>query len=348
MKTLKLFGGVLTTVLLSVNLASCSSEEEILPEVPQSAEKYVTVGLGCGGEILNISDSPLSRATGDDLYGIQVYSLEETDTEDGTAYSESYYAYGFFTSLDDVTIKLLEEQKYRFKVSVVIDAFKNGDTDWFGVPYYNYCNNIGEFIYSASDYLHLSLRERRSKIMHDRFYGELDEYTPAENGNVTIDTKRVVYGAKYIAENLTEGSLTIQVTNTNEEELYTVTLTPSAPQDENIYTFEYIYYAWKGNYISTGTYDDTTGKLIYEYTNYTSDGNLTINWTKADGSVTPLGTYTVTFKRNVMTTIRIKAEELTTSNGIVITKEEVAMSDDDNEYYITGGQVIEVPVTSGN
>ena len=80
--------------------------------------------------------------------------------------------------------------------------------------------------------------------------------------------------------------------------------------------------------------------------NYSATKKLTVSWTKADGSVVPLGTFSVTFERNVKTTVKIKAEEAGSSNGITVVKENVPMVDDDKEYQISGGTVTEVPVNN--
>ena len=52
----------------------------------------------------------------------------------------------------------------------------------------------------------------------------------------------------------------------------------------------------------------------------------------------------LTFKRNVKTTIRFKVEEVGVKSGIILTREDVPMMDDDKEYLIEGGKVTEVPV----
>ena len=61
-----------------------------------------------------------------------------------------------------------------------------------------------------------------------------------------------------------------------------------------------------------------------------------------------MGTYEVTFERNVKTTIRINAEDSGIDGGIIVNKDSSIIIDDDNIYYISGGTVTEVPVTSGN
>ena len=79
---------------------------------------------------------------------------------------------------------------------------------------------------------------------------------------------------------------------------------------------------------------------------YRSSKIITISWAKDDGSETPIGSYEITFKRNIKTTIRIKLGESGLQNGIVITRGDTPMSGDDNEYVIEGGEIIEVPVTT--
>lgn len=329
MRTFRQIGMVLAAVLMCVNFASCSNEEELVTDNPQEG-KYITVGLGCKGEFLDFADSPLGRSTDDELYGIQVYTLtENSNYTDG--YEQTYYAYGMFTSLDNVKIKLLDNQLYRFEVSIVIDPLKNGGSyyDWFNQP-------STEFTYSTTEHIYVDDISHRK---HDRFYGKLDKYTPEENGSVDIYTKRVSYGAKYIAQELTEGTLSVDVIPEGTYGYdYTVELTSEAPINDDIYTFTSIQSAWKGIW----------DKETEEYKNYYKNKKLSINWTKADGTVLPLGTYTVTFKRNVKTTIKIKAENLNTESGIKVYKEEVSMIDDENIYEINGGTITEVPVTNGN
>ena len=322
----------LLTVLMCVNFVSCSNEE-VLPDEP-TQDKYITVGLDCVGEYLDITDSPLSRAVGNDAYYIQVYSVDDED-------STTPYAYGNFeTSLNGVTIKLLQGKKYNFKVAISIGGS------------YEYGYYDTKFTYSSKEgdnWLNYESRRIPISIEHEGYYGELDEFIPEEGANVEIETKRVSYAANFIAENLDEGTLDIKVigfTGHTNGRLYSVNLTPEVTASDKIYSFYDAYYTWEGIYEKIGT-DPETGKGIYEYKDYSCVYTLDINWTKADGDVIPLGTYNVRFKRNVRTTIRINVENLpTVSNGIIVTKEETSITDDENEYEISGGEIVEVPVNS--
>ena len=324
MKTLRMIGMALFAVLMCVNFASCSNEE-VTPDDPNQ-EKYITVGLDCVGEYLDIKDSPLSRAAGDDKYIIQVYSVDESGKQ--TPYANGRFA----KSLDEVIVKLLHGGKYKFKVAIVVEGV-NG----------SYGESIGtDFIYSDADTYFYDYNPTK-----EVFYGELDNYTAIEGDDVEISTKRVSYAAKFIAEGLDEGTIEIIVSNmkiTNKKR-YSVSLTPEFPESDKIYSFFNTYDAWKGIYNRTGE-DPETGSPIYEYLNYSSVKTLNINWNKTEDDIIPLGNYDVTFKRNVRTTIRIKVENPSYSNGITITREDVAISDDENEYNIEGGKITEIPVNS--
>ena len=320
MRTLRFLGTALIATLMCV---ACSNEE-IAPE--EQDAKYVTVDLGVTGEYLKVSESPLGTRTSTttDTYGIRVSAV--------SGESVQLYASGLFTSLENVKIKLLDGQKYKFEVAIYVDDKVTLDQN--GIYNSNYysenrsCPITNDFIY-GSGYVG-DINEHGFK--HDSYYGVLDNYTPTENGMVEIATKRVVYGAHFIAEGLTEGNLNIIV---GKDFGYLVNLTPTNLEDNNIYTFLNYQQAWFGTY-------KTADELVEYYTTTP----LTIRWTKDDGSVTPLGTFNVTFKRNIKTTIVIKVEDPSQQNGIVVTKEETRMTDDENKYVIEGGTITEVPVTS--
>ena len=320
----------ITMALMAMFMASCSNEEIATPE--QEAE-YVTVNLGVTGEYLDLSDSPLATrtTTTTDTYYVSVYTV------DGE--TQLAYAGGLFTSLQNVNIKLLKGKKYKFKVGIYInDQLSlggpdiNNNTDFYSPNWSNYVNN--EFSYGYIGYG----SPNACGYEHDFFYGELTDYSPIENGIVEIATKRTPYGAHYIAEGLTEGSLAISVRH-SEGCSYQVTLTNSNSEHDGFYCFCLPEFAWQG------ILDAANGI----FANYYETQTLTLNWTKDDGFVVPLGQYSVTFKRNVKTTIRIKVKDKSDiSNGIVITREEAPMTNDDKEYVIEveDGTITEVPVTT--
>ena len=326
----------LMAVLMCVNFVACSNNEEPIPEEPQK-NKLITVGLKCTGEFLDITNSPFSRAEGGDEYHIQVFSLEEKTADYGdesyTYMVETPYAYGIFESLNNATIKLLDGHKYKFQIAIAV-----GQSRDMAGEYYNTTN----FTYSSTR--DTNPESTAIHASHEGFYGELDQYVPVEGGSVNIETKRVSYGVEFIAEGLEEGTLDITVAEGFSSEYYVI-LTPDVSQYTGIHSFDDTYNAWLEE-VQTGVDED--GDPIYGRENYTNEAEITINWTKSDDNVTPLGTHKVTFERNVKTTIRIKVEEVSVSNGVTIIREDTPLSDDDNEYVIEGGSVVEVPVGGTN
>ena len=319
MKTFRFLGIAIAALFMSVNFTSCNNEG-ITPE--DQEEKYIEVDLACTGEILDITNSPLTKPVGDsnaDVYHIKVYSLQPKPGE--PTYMESVqYAVGHFkTSLDGVKIRLLEGKQYKFEVTIVID--EDLYVDQYSSREFTYSTNNDPSFWTP--------------VTKEGYYGVLDSYSPVEGGSVIINTIRVSYGARFEAENLNEGTLNVKVSSSSYGgELYSVSLTKENPVNEHIYSFSSCFDVW---------YSYREGTVNFSRQKY-----LSINWTKADGSVVPLGNFNVTFERNVKTTIRIKAEEAGSSNGITVIKETNPIVDGDKEYVISGGTVTEVPVNSGN
>ena len=322
--------------VLGLAISACNKEESVVPAPEQPEAEYVTVSLGLAGEYIELSESPMpTRAGADttDWIAIKVMALSEKN-------EESNYAYGIFNSLENVSIKLLAGQRYKFAASILVD----GHAAWSGDSGHS-CVGFGEesltdeFIYTPNNRMWNfnsigTYSNNAQELFHDRFYGELDEYSPQQAGNVRIEVKRVAYGAHYIAEGLTEGSINVIVTDSWAH--FPLSISAENPELKGVFSFQNCYGAWRGRYdYEKDCYVD----------DYSETKSLAISWTKADGSVVPLGSYSVTFKRNVMTTIRIKVEEAATPNGIVVVRKDDALSADQNEYVISGGQVLEVPVT---
>jgi hypothetical protein len=320
----------ITMALIAMFMASCSNEEIATPE---QEPEYVTVNLGVTGEYLDLSDSPLATrtTTTTDTYGINVYTVTGSGTE--------RYACGLFTSLENVNIKLLKNQKYKFQVGIYVSdevTLGTGGGTWDGKYFSaNRRATIDDSFKYGDYFLENEGVTFRGGQEYDYFYGELTDYTPADNGSVEIGTKRTVYGAHLIAEGLSEGSLNITARSSiGSNGGFYVNLTEAVPEYNGIYCFGDVRSAWFG---SAGPVQPV---------NYYTTKQLTISWTKDDGSETPLGTFDVTFKRNVKTKIRIKVTDTGVQNGIVITREETPMTDDDKEYVIEGGEITEVPVTT--
>lgn len=287
-------------------LFSCggAGEDELNPEEPDvnGEPKEYIVSLGMTGEI-EVSESPLlGRASSDDLYGIQVYSKTKT-----TDYS--VYAYGLFNDKSKIKIKLLDGYQYHFVVSMVVDGVNKVShlNDSYKLPFLGgkLCN---EFIYSNEEFI-TGISSGTSSLPPsgieyglpnlDRYYGEVTDYKPIENGEISVDMKRVVFGAKFIAEGLTNGKLKIKLLGS--PELYIEHGVNT--EVEEIFTL--------GNHQSIQWTSDT----------YTEVCTLSVSWEKADGAIVPLVNQDITFKRKTLTTITIKVKDSSVNNGVEINQE---------------------------
>lgn len=314
MKTFRLIGMAVMAVLMCVNFTSCSSDDsDIEPSVPQKPKEYM-VSLGFTGEI-TISEGPLSRVSGNDLYGIQVYSCPDSSTD------YANYAYGLFDDVSSATIKLLKGYKYKFIATMVVDGKnkikKSYDGKYFQpFGYVTQPSITNSFIYTTKEslieafgitdgYSYLSSDKEYSRPNTDRFYGEQSDYVPTENGNISINMLRTVYGLKVIANNLTEGTLNISMDGAPQMNV----IYPNS-EIEDIFTFCYVSKAY-----SSDGYSETVA------TSFT--------WTRNDGVAIPLGTHDITFKRNKQTIVTVEIGDASVDNDLNLSLESDGMTEGD-------------------
>ena len=279
--------------------------------------REILVSVKCGGEILDVSVSDLTKSSDSDIYGIQVYSWPEN----GNYGENKPYAYGLFSSLENLTIKLLEGYKYRFVATVVIDGKDriSHDAGGYSYPFYftpgGSSNLLSSFVYSSDKYLS-GLRDGLSICTYggtvssfshpnvDRYYGELREYTPVENGTISIDLKRTAFGIKVVATDLTEGSLSVKIYDAPE-----ILVTYPDTENEEILTFKDVYSAWDKD-------------------EYKESIQVSFSWIKADGVVVPIKTDSFDFYRNKKTNITIKiGTNSSIDNGITVNKEDTPIGE---------------------
>lgn len=330
MKTFRLIGMALLAIVLCANFTGCSKNDAI----PESEEvKEYIVSLGVGGEI-SITESPLSRADmNKDLHGIQVYSCP--NTKNSTTYTP--YAYGLFDDVTSLKIKLLDGYKYKFIVTTVING--KDRINWignnkYGNPFSCYGKSDGSdveimntFKYTSTEYFYgLGRGNSWSDIENtfverpnlDRFYGEYLDYIPKENDSLIISMKRASFGVKFVADNFTEGILTISM-----EDAPKITIAYPSESFYDVFSFYYT-------------------ESAYQTDNYSETVLTSISWEKNDGVSIPLGNYNITFKRNKLTTINIKIVEKIINNGIGIQLDE-ELEDGDN-ITIENGEVIDTTI----
>lgn len=317
MKTFRLIEMAIMAILISVNFTACSNEDSV-PETP----KECIVSLSFKGDIINTVESPLTRAESNDLYYIWAGIIKE----DG---GYVLYAHGLFDDVSAMKIKLTSKQKYRIGAIIV----KNGKekiyhtNQTYSAPFN--CDLNNEFIYddnSRLDDLIFTLSDGENYgIPNIDYYISMNnkDYTAVENGNVSIYMLRHSFGAKFIADNLTEGSLKIALSyDSRYSEQYK---SPTISIDYPNTTVEDIFF------LNPGTLTDGESELC-------ADLKVSLVWVKGDGTETELGTPVITFKQNKLTTITVRVDK-STENGISFGYYDSEEMGDGGSYIVDGNDV---------
>lgn len=317
---------VSTVCLLS---AACSQQDN---EIVNNEEPDVyTVRLGWKGEILNITEEPLTRTTTDNLYGIQVYAMPYSGNG-----IWANYAYGLFDNPDNISIDLVKGFKYKFVATMVVGG-KYKLLFWDDLRYdlpFSTRGNLtflsNQFTYSSTNYFDYLgwgsswLPNAETNYYHpntDRYYGELTDYVPNANAeeNAQIFMKRTSFGAKFIAQGRLAISGTLEILMESAPKMEK-DLSESDKSISDIFTFESV-------------------KRAFDYSEdgYTETIEVTFNWKQFGGTVIPLGAYPITYKRNKTTVVTINMENISDMNdteslGLVITEEgEMEVDSDYNQ-----------------
>lgn len=341
-------------VLYYVMLFLLSSLGASCTEVVDSVEKKgITVNLNLKGDFgVEVTQDPLTKAASNDAYGINVYYDKESD-----GVTNDIYAYGLFDNVPAMTITLLSGHKYRFACCLVKDA-KNvlyfGQA--FGNSFSGYAypfqtsssgsTQLGNRFIINEDNIYLkgigsggahlkatsspSTSNATSYASINRFYGETDQYVPVQNGTVDIYLKRVVFGAKFVVSGVQEGSVAVTC-----GDFYNRTYSTDDAGIETIYTFLNPYECWNWEESHTEPYSFAPAVSI----NYSSDRGGTL-WNL-------INSQTVTFKRNVMTTVNIiLTPDL--SGALFTLTEEPMSNENDINIGIDGNSLIDININPNN
>lgn len=322
-----------------IAMVSCSKE----PIGVEEESEFYTVQLGWAGEILDVSYEPLTRAANDDLYGIQVYSAPNNDATNPTW---TKFAYGVFEGADNITINLLKGYKYKFVATMVVDGKNKITKDGVGYyfPFYldshaskelnkfNFSSQYGfGYLGSGTAYLK-NHRASYNRPNVERFYGELVDYVPGSNGNkAKIHMKRTSFKAKFIAKGKLAKSGTLNIMMTEAPEM-NLALSNSNNQISDMFTFSDVDAAWADN-------------------QYSETVDVTLTWTRTDGTVVPLNTHKVNFKRNATTVVQVTIDNDANAGdlGFEIDDTDVTEGDDANpDVEITDGESVKTNVTTNH
>lgn len=305
-----MIGMALVAVLMCVNFASCNNEDN---EVPQN-EKKVVVSLGFNGDF-EISESPLSRATSNDLYFVSV------QIKNGNSYTP--YAYGLFDDAELLNVELTENTTYGFQTAILKDGKSQlyNSEGSYGSPFSHSIKVENKFTYSNTS---VSFVPGDYKLSDGTLYGipNVDtyittskvDYTATEEGeNVQLQMLRLAFGAKFIAENISTGSLKIEMTATksNGDKL----LAPAIELTNNSSSYEDIYYL-------------PTSAATIDNGNYKVNTTIKFIWVVDEDNEIELGTPTIQFERNKQTTIKIRvAKDIESGIGFTYVDASTEMGD---------------------
>ena len=303
----KLFYSLVMLGVLALALISCTKENEI--EIPNGG-KFYTVQVNMAGEI-DVDYEPLTKAslpTG--LYGISVESTPDVELKEGETATWTPYAYFYSTSGSSLEITLAEGYVYRFRAMIVVDG-QNKLASIAGTPYPFILTNNGDlrpvsaFVLDNEHRLEFGIPKLKLDGMQynrpnlDAYYCDGVEFTPSvENTSVSIEMKRVSFGAKFVVEgNLaTSGVLNIEIENAPAQAL-TLSSTTANNVISDIFMFK--------NYKTASKTDA-----------YVEEVPVTLSWTKADGTVQGLGSHTIKYQRNTTTVVTVKLHKDTFENSV--------------------------------
>lgn len=201
-------------LLILFGLTSCQVEEN-----NNNPQKYILVHLGLP------EDTSSKSVSNDNMYGINVYY---DSSRDGN--SNTHYAYGLFDNKEDMSITLLSGYTYKFECTLVKDAkailycgqYGGNTFSGYAKPFQTNSSPSTQltnaFVYgttylsgiqsgaatvksSATGYVDQDMPSIQ------RYYGEMEGYTPTPGGIVEIPLKRTVFGARIIIDKVPEGRL---------------------------------------------------------------------------------------------------------------------------------------------
>ena len=314
MKIFNRIAFALIAVAMCTSFSSCNDEETVVNE-PQGDE-YVTVKLSCAGDILDIKNSPLSRADGNDLLLLDIEQVETSINSNGSVeygLSGNNYAYAIMPYSDNIEVRFLKERSYRINVGVIVDGVTNA--------YRCEGFNIGDkIVYSKNDAFSVT-RIDNAQYDFERFVGTT-ALNITEETQVDIEIKRVSYIAEFVVSNgLEEGeSLEIKVQNSNlyepENGDYSVSLSNGKKTESRMRTMNNLDWLW-GEFVKNNNEEYYDHKKVI----------ITWNKNKIEGGIVNgqetvnVGTYDVSFKRNAKTSITIVPPSSDADGSLNITAE---------------------------
>lgn len=309
--------------ILSVLLLWSCSEEDIPNNNTISEEVYVTVNIKLGGEILDVTQEPMTKGlTNNDLTAIQINEVVMNYYEE-----EVPYAWGLFDDVSNISVKLKKGAKYDIEATTVINgkSIMRFTEEGYCDPFI--LNNKFTFVTNNMDIsstcsfqaLNMSNVYLKKYNGYGYQYSNADKYyytnsfVAEEGSGIDLEMKRVSAGLKVITNNLTDGKLLIE-----SRDFPNIEINPGEEYDE-IYTIPWYVTMGMGN--KWGDDDCKTSSI------------MTFTYQDASGEKTQIASQKIEFTRNKKTVITVNIpddEEIgTQKNAIKVSLDDTPMVDGD-------------------
>lgn len=314
-------------------------------EMQQTLVEECLVSFSLGGEITT-SATPMTKASTNDLYLVQVYR--------GT----SAFAFGVYDDPQSIQIPLKKgTEKFRFIISLLRNGKTRLGSNYSSVTnsYYScsrgggtftngsgssnsgyhrinhvYINSVGTFRYysnATSTELRTSyisslrldeittanLYGNKYPVCDDWFYGEINNYTPTGSyETLSLDLKRVGFQVKYELSGVTDGTVTVKLSNSTKTFIDKAISTSSYSSEPQFYAFYDVHSAWQ------------------HANDYSENFTLSVSWLRGIGITEDYGTKTIQLKRNCLNNIKISMGNNDQSAGMSVTAEAESSIGSDN------------------
>ena len=309
-------------MLFMASLFFVSCEKAVIDETDVSVDgQEVEVSLSLGGEYLTTSESPLSRAAVSGVvYGLNVYAKKDGST------TYAKYAYGLFDDPAKLQITLRKGYQYRIECTITKDDEDKvyHESGLYAAPFMNSDGELtqqtqldNQFHYSSvtnlsglqSGVTNISATDVANYPRMYRYYGKVEDYSPASGTTVNISLKRAVFGLRFKVTPPAEGTVSIESWPTT----FSVNSTDAAYDHASIYTFNQV------------------DKAIVD--GYNGDVPVTLTWLHTDGT-TKTEKKNINIKRNVMTTVTVDVSSATSEASISLTEETGDLEQENVDWHV--------------
>ena len=274
-------------------------------------------------KILNAKATKSSSYSSYAGYGAPFWKSSQSYNENTSSYSSSYSSYSssYYYNYDYY-------YHYYDAPTILTNQFTLGTSfhlTGLGQGWGHNKNNA----YTNDKYINCSGSGLTHYFPADRYYGETTNYTPKEGGIVAINMKRCTFGAKFVVTGVTDGAFSFSVQSNNVKVTSGGNIKSDTTYTEQIYTYDNVYDCWQKT-IMNG--------------DFSQDFTITMTWVRGNGITQTLDPLTVTFKRNVLTTVNIRLNGGDVNNSFNLDVENTEMGEANTNFDIDAGSMTDTPV----